>query len=108
MSASNEPKLLFTCDFDERTAFDVELKGWFEAAFVRLPNGVEIPLAFRDTARLAQDLEVEVASGRYCIAEPVLIVVPRVTKDYMSAAVRQLFEEGFFHKLIAIGLNPKA
>ena len=102
------PKLVFAVDFDERTAFEVELKGWFEAVAVQLPNGAEIPLSFRDPVRLAQDLEAEVAAGKCCVAEPALIVVPAITRANMTAAVEQLYREGFFDRLMAFGHQSDA
>ena len=103
MDTIGAPTLVFSCDFDEQTAYEVELKGWFEAVAVQLPNGLEIPLSFLDPTRLAQDLEAEVAGGRSCVAEPALIVVPKITRENMIAAVDQLYREGFFDRLAAIG-----
>lgn len=103
MGAIGAPKLVFAVDFDARTAFEAEQKGWFEAVAVQLPNGLEIPVSFRDPVRLAQDLEAEVTAGRCCVAEPALIVVPTITRANMTAAVEQLYREGFFDRLIALG-----
>lgn len=103
MNCPDYPELVFNGDFDQRTADELEWKGWFDAASVRLPNGVEIPLAFRDPVTLAQDLADELASGNACMAELVLIIVPRVTESHMRAAVNQLYEQGFFNRLLSIG-----
>lgn len=108
VSTTNMPALVFSCDFDEQTAHEVELKGWFEAVAVRLPNGLEIPLSFRDPVRLAQDLEAEVAVGRSCVAEPGLIVLPKITRANMTAAVDQLYRAGFFDRLVALGRKNEA
>lgn len=107
MGTISAPTLVFSCDFDERTAYEVELKGWFEAVAVQLPNGLEIPLSFRDPVRLGQDLEAEIAVGKSCVAEPALIVIPKVTRANMTAAVDQLYQEGFFDRLIDIGRKKK-
>lgn len=103
MEATKAPTLVFTCDFDERTANEAELKGWFEAVAARLPNGLEVALSFRDPVRLRQDLEYELMAGRQCVAEPALIVIPKVTRAHMEAAVAELYMEGFFDRLAAIG-----
>lgn len=103
MNTSANPKLVYKCEFDELTAYDVEYKGWFDAVAVILPDGIEIPMALRDPVRLTQDLEYEVAAGKCCVAEPALIVVPKITEEYMVKAVNQLYREGFFDRLIAIG-----
>jgi hypothetical protein len=97
-----EPLLSFTCEFDERTAWEVEQKGWFEGAVVVLPNGLRIPISFWDPVRLSQDLESGLKLGEVCIAEPALVVVPKVTYDYMQAAVRQLFEKKYFERLTSL------
>lgn len=97
------PTLVFACDFDERTAWEVEQKGWFDAAIARLPNGLEVSLSFRDPVRLQQDLEAEVSAGRSCVAEPALIVIPRVTRENMEAAVVELYRDGYFERLGSIG-----
>lgn len=98
----NVPTLVFGCNFDEQTAYEAELKGWFDAVSVKLPNGPEIPLSFRDPVRLFQDLDAEIARGKRCIAEPVMIVVPRVTRANITAAVDQLYHEGFFDRLVTV------
>lgn len=103
MNTSGTPNLVFRCDFDEQTAYQAELKGWFDAVAVQLPNGLEIPLSFRDPVRLAQDLESELAGGRSCVAEPAMIVIPKITRAGMVAAVEQLYREGFFDRLAAFG-----
>ena len=80
MDETSEPILIITCDFDSQTAFEVERKGWFEQAIVKLPNGTEVPVCFWDPVRLTQDLETDVNQGRFCFAEPGLIVIPKVTR----------------------------
>ncbi len=92
--------LLFTENFDERTAFEIEEKGWCGIALVELPGGVRVKLFFYDPVRLAQDLENGLARGAVCIAEPGMIVVPKVTRKYMEKAVNQLFENGYFNKIL--------
>jgi hypothetical protein len=92
--------LLFTEDFDERAAFEIEQKGWCGIALVKLPGGARIKLFFYDPVRLAQDLENGLTRGAVCIAEPCMIVVPRVTREYMEKAVNQLFENGYFNNVI--------
>lgn len=103
MNALTEPMLIFTCDFDAQTAFEVEQKGWFEQAVVRLPNGIDVPVSFWDPARLTQDLETDVEHGAFCLAEPGMIIVPKVTKTYMAEAVKQLFEGKYFERLLSLG-----
>jgi hypothetical protein len=41
-------------------------------------------------------------SGEAFIAEPGLIVIPKVTLEYMEAAVRKLFDKGYFESLTPI------
>jgi hypothetical protein len=102
MSAS-EPVLSFTCDFDDLTAWEVEQKGWFECAVVTLPGGLQVPVSFWDPVRLKQDLENALKGGNVCLAEPALIIVPSVTREYMERAVGELFRNGYFDRLLALG-----
>jgi hypothetical protein len=100
MQALNSAKLIFKERFDERLAFEVEQKGWCGIGVVELPNGDRMNVFFYDPVRLAQDLEADMKSGEVCIAEPGLIVIPKVTLQYMEAAVKQLFENGYFNSLV--------
>lgn len=102
MDDSSKPTLLFNCDFDERTAWEVEQKGWFEGAVAVMPNGVQIPVSFWDPTRLSQELNDRVKSGRVCFAEPGLIIVPSVTLGYMQRAINELAGTGYFDRLLAL------
>lgn len=93
------PTLSFTCEFDERTAWEVEQKGYFEHALVRLPDGAEVRVCFWDPVRLAQDLETDTKHGKTCFAEPGVIVLPSVTVDRMKKAVDELYDNGYFDRL---------
>ena len=52
INKQTEPELVFTCDFDAQTEFEVEQKGWFEAIAVRLPGDILISVSFWDRVRL--------------------------------------------------------
>jgi hypothetical protein len=99
MSAESDPTLSFTCDFDERTAFEVEQKGFFEHAIAHLPDGGQVRVCFWDPVRLAQDLETEQKLGRVSVGEPGIIVIPKVTLENMRAAVKELYRRGYFERL---------
>lgn len=99
MSEPKHAALSFTCDFDERTEWEIQQKGWFEQALVHLPDGSTVPVCFWDPVRLTQDLEADLKSGRSCIAEPGMIVIPEVTVKNMQAAVGELYSEGYFDRL---------
>jgi hypothetical protein len=102
MPSMNYPRHIFKEDFDECLAFEVAQKGWCGIAVVELPNGDRREVFFYDPVRLAQDLEVDMKSGEAFIAEPGLIVIPKVTLEYMEAAVRKLFDKGYFESLTPI------
>jgi hypothetical protein len=102
MSDLSRPTLSFTCEFDERTAYEAEQKGWFECAVVTLPDGCQIALSFWDTTRLVQDLESSLSRGGSCFAEPALIIIPSITLQFMEKAVAELYETGYFDRLRAI------
>lgn len=107
MAARPTAELVFTCDFDDRTAYEAEQKGWFDAAIARLPNGIEVPLAFRDPIRLVQDFQTEQSLGKCCLAMPGLVVVSSVTRANMVAAVAELSEEGYFDGLVSAGFASR-
>lgn len=100
MEESALPTLRFIYDFDERTAWEVEQKGWFEGAVAVLPNGLEIALSFWDPAGLSQEISDGARSGRACFAEPGLVVVPSVTRDHMQNAIKELAGTKYFDRLI--------
>ncbi len=99
MADTNDVTLLFVCDFDERTAWEVEQKGWFQQVIAVLPDGRKVPVCFWDPVRLSQDLETELTSGGTCIAEPGMIVIPHVTVENMQAAIEDLYHRGYFSEL---------
>jgi hypothetical protein len=96
------PTLRFTCDFDDRTAWEVQQKGWFEGAVAVMPNGLEIALSFWDPVRLSQEISDGVRLGRACFAEPGLVIVPSVTRDHMQKAIEELAKAKYFDRLIAL------
>jgi hypothetical protein len=99
MNEANRVTLSFACDIDERTEWEIQQKGWFEQALVHLPDGSNVPVCFWDPVRLSQDLETELKSGRTCISEPGMIVIPHVTVENMKAAVEELYRRGYFDSL---------
>jgi len=99
MPEGNSATLSFTCDFDQKTEWEIEQKCWFAQALVHLPDGATVPVCFWDPVRLAQDLEADLRSGKTCVAEPGMIVVPKVTVEKMKAAVEELYHRGFFESL---------
>jgi hypothetical protein len=96
----NRPKLLFTETFDERLAYEVEQKGWCGIGVVELPGQSQVRVFFYDPIRLAQDLQTDTKSGEACIAEPGMIVIPRVTFEQMEKAVNRLYDKGYFDSLV--------
>ena len=98
----NVARLEFTQEWDEFVADTVEMKGWCGIGVVVLPDGHRVEVFFYDPARLASDLESVLKSGHACVAEPNMIVVPSVTRECMEAAVNELYEQGYFERL----LNP--
>jgi hypothetical protein len=99
MIANHKPELIFEGEFDEREAMESRDRGYRSHVWVELGKGRRYPVVFYDAARLPQDLEVESRSGNSFIAEPGLIVLPEVTREYMEKAVCKLAEEGFFESL---------
>jgi hypothetical protein len=99
METAVYPLVTFSVEFDDRTAFEVEEKGFFDHAVVTLADGSRYSLHFYDPTRLGQELETEQQHGGVCVAEPGLVVIPRVTKCNMEKAVKQLAKNGYFLSL---------
>jgi len=99
MQGAKQVKLSFNCDLDEWTEWEIQKKGWFEQAIVHLPDGCSVPVCFWDPVRLSQDMETDLKSGRTCIAEPAMIVIPTVTVENMKTAVEELYHRGYFDQL---------
>ncbi|MDX6704553.1 MAG: hypothetical protein QOK16_749 [Solirubrobacteraceae bacterium] len=91
--------LVFQAPFDEYEQTDARDRGYVGHASVRTAPDATYKVTFYDTVRLPQDLEYEIQTGRMCIADPGLIVLPEVTLENMETAVRHLFEEGYFDDL---------
>ena len=102
MDDRNTPRLTFTEDFDHELADLVEMKGWCGLGVVELPDGKRVEVTFVEPARLASDLESTLKSGNCCIADPGMIVIPRITRDHMEAAVQELYKSGYFERLTSI------
>ncbi len=100
MKTLNGLRVILPERFDERAAFEANLKGWLSAQ-VELEDGSCYTVYFSDPIRLQQDLEEEVKLGKPCFAEPGLIVLPEVTVEAIQDAAQFLWEQGFFARLKA-------
>lgn len=96
MGTVEYPLLAFACEFD---AVDVAEKGFFDHAIVTLEDGSRYQLHFYDPERLAVALRTDLRFGKACLAEPGLVIVPRVTPQNMREAAKQLVKEGYFASL---------
>lgn len=94
MRSAQQPEVDFGVTTDERWAFETEARGYCGTVRVRFQSGETYRVTFYDPVRLAQDLEVE-----GIIAEPGLVVVPKVTEMGMRESVRKLAAAGFFRTL---------
>jgi hypothetical protein len=98
----SEISILFEHLFDELTQIETDARGCLNHVFVKDRDDQIYEVAFYDCVRLAQDLEYEVSSGRMCIADPGMIVLPAVRLANMKTAVEHLSNEGFFRRMIPI------
>jgi hypothetical protein len=64
-----------------------------------LKNGQRYKLFFYDPVRMRQDLEAEIRSGKPCLAEPNVILLPEVTTENIEKAVQGLLQDHFFEHL---------
>ncbi len=105
MTADEYPKLVFQDPFDEREQFEAASRGYLSTALVQQEDGTTYSVSFYDCVRLGQDLEYEVSAGRMWLADPGMIVLPEVTLENMSTAIRKLAVEGYFNSLRPIEKN---
>lgn len=99
MAQEAEPTLEFPYGFDGQIAFEAEQRGVYYYAVVRLPNGDRVRVGFYDPERIAQDLEKSRGTKGSCVAIPGMIVIPRVTRDHMEGAIRELYRGDYFDDL---------
>jgi hypothetical protein len=100
MATSLEPYAIrFPEWYDDRAEFEATSKGYLGEVVVRLADGSRYQLYFIDPVRLGQDLDAEVQSGRNCLAEPALVVLPEVTTEAVRKAVPELIQSGYFRHL---------
>ena len=90
------PRLSFEYGFDDREAYEAELRGWRSHVTVEFENGDNFPVFFYDPVALTQELQRGEQWEIPCVAEPGMIVVPSITLENMKAAVARLVGEGFF------------
>ena len=95
-TAAADAEIIYPPGFDDRWEAETTDKGYLRDVVVRFEDGSRFLVNFIDPVRLAQDLQCEEESGSPYIAEPGMIVVPRVTKESIRRAVEGLSREGFF------------
>lgn len=87
MEEKEPPMLVLPEDFDDY-AWEVEAKGVFWEVRLRY-DGLEYPLTFYEPVRLAQDISDQLKASPVFF-EQNLMVVPKVTREAMELAVREL------------------
>lgn len=92
----------FPADFDDRAEFEMTPRGYLSGGQIELPDGRRYPVTFYDPVRLAQDVESGVESGVPMLAEPGLVVIPKITREALRQTIPELVRERFFDHL-----NPK-
>jgi hypothetical protein len=75
-------------------ATEIEAKGYFDDLTVDAGGARYKPL-FYDTARLRQEYEDHLRGGAAAFAERNLVVLPKVTKATIEAAIDELARTGF-------------
>jgi hypothetical protein len=95
MKTEDEPTLHFPKGFDDCVAAEAQDKGTLYHAVVHLPGGKRVQVGFYDPVTLAQ----QVKRRRSFVALPGMIVVPKVTLEWMNKAVKELFLQRYFESL---------
>lgn len=91
--------------YDDRAEFEHAAKGYLPDVEVVLADGSRYCLYFYDPGRLGQDLEEYARAGKPFLAEPGLVVVPEVTREYVTKAIAGLWDNGFFQNLKLLPCN---
>jgi len=97
--ATNEYKLIFPKDFDERAEYEAEERGLLDYVKVQLGNQYTYDVCFFTPARILVELDLIRQAGEDCFAEPGLIVIPAITRPEMEKAVAFLAKSGYFKRL---------
>ena len=92
-------KLIWPSDFDDYTWWEVENKGWLGLIEIWIDGDVVCP-AFYDSATMAQEIAGEVSSEGYFF-EPRTIVVDRICRESIEAAVEKLARSGGLARLMS-------
>jgi hypothetical protein len=100
--SAKPPRIFGLTEFDEWAQVEAEARGYLSHIFVRQADGKLYPVVFYDCVRLAQDLESEISTGKMCIADPGLIIVPSVTLSNIVTAIEKLSEEGSFSNFVPV------
>jgi hypothetical protein len=96
MNSHDAYEIVFPDWYDDRGEAEAEAKGWLQGVEVRFRDGTTQALFFYDPIRLSQDLEEEGKSSEPFVAYPGLIVIPRITRQAILAAVGKLIKESYF------------
>jgi hypothetical protein len=89
--------------FSERVEYEMEAKGFLQEVTVELEDGKRFQLYIYDPVRLAQDLTAYVGCGQHYVAEPNLVVIPRVTVLAIQSAVAEMIRDRVFDDLKPLG-----
>ncbi|MCB9765964.1 MAG: hypothetical protein H6739_39685 [Alphaproteobacteria bacterium] len=102
MTDKQPPKLVFAPSYGEQDARESESKGYCDRARAEYSDGSFIPLVFYDPVRLKEDVRLLSEGGRKFLGNPGLIVVKRVTQEYMERALEGVHRERFFDNLVRL------
>lgn len=92
------PHIIYPVELDERTVFEMHLKGWVQA-IVETENGQRYSFYFTDLVRLKQDVDAAIAQGEPGFAEIGMIVISEVTPENIERAIAFLWVRGYFDSL---------
>lgn len=88
--------ILFPEEFDARSALEANERGYLSHVIVSMSDRSRYPIFFIEPIRLKQELEICCTLGDRFFAEVGLVVVPDLSLETLTAAVRRLIEKGYF------------
>lgn len=95
-----ELKILFTGGDDPRNTSEAFLREFRGDILVELADGRRFDVVVFTPRRIAQELETKSEYNQPYFAEAAMIVLPEITTENITLAVRALVAEGFFDQFV--------
>ena len=93
------PRLVFIHELDN--GYGIAPQGYRSDVTLELQKGVAFPVAFYEAAAVCEELQARSKHGFGAfVAEPGLVIVPKITAENMKTVAKELVETGYFKQLL--------